>query len=328
MSTVSGASNRNHDCSTQLDTGPDVGQTSQANAVTSQGNTVQQAQSAATGSPPPPSSSARGMCPPAVSGYAASQQQIQAALAGDVRYQELSNAVTTGEEYLKRFANVNAHTVFNGDNAMTLGEIVAVANDKNNPANADAKWLLEHAEVWSSASGLDGRNPGLLTGTEVQQYINNKKAARNARHDEVSAEVKGNPPAKGTKETEGGKGKDEVAGGEVSTEGEAAQTDEAKAPKKTADEVAESVPKAPPSSKSGLDGALDNLVSGADRAERQIEAVINDPNLSDLEKQQKLSKLQQQQQMYMNMLNQLQSMISNTAKLWSDIAMNAVRNIR
>ena len=93
-------------------------------------------------------------------------------------------------------------------------------------------------------------------------------------------------------------------------------------------DVLDSVPKPARSTKPGMEGALDNLGNTADYLQKQMEAVSSDPDLDPASKTAKLSNLQFQQQSAMNMLTQLSQMMQNTIKLWSDIAMNSVRNIK
>jgi flagellin-like hook-associated protein FlgL len=84
----------------------------------------------------------------------------------------------------------------------------------------------------------------------------------------------------------------------------------------------------PPSTKPGIEGALENLGNLGDDLQKQITDTINDPNMDATSKQAKLTQLQSQQQSVMNMLNQISQMLQNVVKMWSDIAMNSVRNMK
>ncbi len=306
----------NIDASTATSTTPlDYTPTEGAGAVClpPQGNSVEQSE--AQTAPPATQSAADGArecSTPTLEGYAQHREDVAQVLKEDPRYQEAEAKLKLAGQLKKDFAAVEGFTIVSGDNLLNYGDVHAVAN---NPAASKAvrdaaKRLLEN---WSEMGGGT-----LLKGSQVQQHAVAMKKERDAIEAEVSAALRGVAPelpiVPAVTVEAGGDGV-ENSGGSVQ------ETKEVKT------NPADDVPKPAPSTKPGLDGALENLGNGLDHVMAKIDAVAN----SDMEpgaKQAALTKLQFEQQALANMMNQLSTMMSNMVKLWSDIAMNAVRNIR
>jgi hypothetical protein len=100
---------------------------------------------------------------------------------------------------------------------------------------------------------------------------------------------------------------------------------------KTVDEVIGSIPKPAESSLPGYGGALENLTNTVDYMKNCVLALAREiqknPDKS-TELSTKMAMMQNDIQQVMNMINQLNTMMSNISKLWSDMAMNAIRNIK
>lgn len=251
--------------------------------------------------PPPqtqgPASGARDATQPTSKGYAAtkgpSQQEIDAAT------QQVKDL-----QLMSSLPNKFNHDAEEG--IFSLEWVRAVANDGwRFPHERDAARRLLDSGAWALA---DADHSGKLTLGEASAY---------------ASQLQGKAPAPSAGST-GRTPSDADIGGSK----DPGRTSDTKEPKKTVQDVMDSVPKPERSTKPGMEGALDNLGNTADYLQKQMEAVANDPDLDPAAKSAKLQNLQFQQQSAMNMLTQLSQMMQNTIKLWSDIAMNSVRNIK
>lgn len=268
----------------------------------------------APNAPPPsahgPASDARDATQPTSTGYAASTPPPNVdGGRPPVASQESMDAAQLAKDmqYILSIPNQE----FGGTKGVvSLEWLRAVANDpfRGPDSKAAAHRLLSNS-TWAHA---DADHSGKLTLGEAVAYADKMKGQSSGASTASSTASAGHAPSDA-----------DVTG--TSSSGNAASTD---APKKTVQDVMDSVPKPAPSSKNGMEGALENLGNTADYLQKQMEAIANDPNIDPSLKTAKLSNLQAQQQAAMNMLNQLAQMMQNTIKLWSDIAMNSVRNIK
>lgn len=255
--------------------------------------------------PPPqaqtPTSAARETTQPTSTGYAASTPPAESQESKDAA-QQLSD-LQLMSSLPNKFNSDAEHGVF------SLAWIRAVANDRLRlPSEREAAQRLLANPQWARA---DADHSGKLTLGEAAAHA-----------DKLKSGVSATPSSGGTSSANGPSDADVT--GASGTTGSSSSAP----PKKTVQDVMDSVPKPSPSTKEGIEGALENLGNSADYLQKQMEAIANDPNLDPAMKTAKLSNLQAQQQAAMNMLNQLAQMMQNTIKLWSDIAMNSVRNIK
>ncbi len=274
--------------------------------------------------PPPPSQSstqgASGSTNNGPTGYAAVKTDIEARLADNEDYQRLGTQISKTESLMGDFSALVALKIPGrpGESALSMDNIRAVANDpfRTPSERAAAQRLIDNPEIL--AKFMKGDDKASLS--DCLSIVEGLRAERKAIKDQVTAEVKAerNVPTPGVGTTTS-----PITGGTTPNPGETTPPGATTPPAPGAD-----IPKPPPSTLPGIDGALENLGNSADHLVKQMEAIANDPNMEAGLKAAKMAQLQAKQQSVMNMLSQLSQMMSNTAKLWSDIAMNSVRNIK
>ncbi len=267
-------------------------------------NEVQQLVDAA---PPPqtqtPTSAARESTQPASTGYAASVEhgaepvkspELQAAeqLQRDIQYL----VSIPNQERWRKDATVSATWVraVANDGARSQGSRDAAAQVLSNPAFARA----------------DANGDGQVSLAEATAYL-----------DKLKGQAVGNSSSHGVSGSSSGS---EIGSTSSVSTGSMEQTGSSDSGSGSSSISGSK----PPSTKPGIEGALENLGNLGDDLQRQITDTINDPKMDATSKQAKLTQLQSQQQSVMNMLNQISQMLQNVVKMWSDIAMNSVRNIR
>lgn len=280
-----------------------------------------------TNMPPPPpqgpASYGRDATQPSQNGYAAPPPNVngpgETHGSKPVESQESKDAAQLAKD-LQYILSIPTQEVGGRPGVVSLTWLQAVVNDpfRSSASKAAAQRLLDNP-AWSRA---DADHSGKLTLGEAGAYADKMKA-----NDAASSSSGGST----TSTTDSGKPPSDADVGGTSPGGATTSTSNsasADAPKKSVQDILDSVPKPPPSSRPGMEGALENLGNSADYLQKQMEAIANDPNLDAGMKSAKMANLQSQQQLAMNMLNQLSQMMQNTMKLWSDIAMNSVRNIK
>ncbi len=166
-----------------------------------------------------------------------------------------------------------------------------------------------------ASSGVSGR----VKVADVVQAFAQLKAKMKVKEDAATQNAKSNmaagqqPP---TSSTGGTSGTDKKEG---------------TPPPKDPNDIVSQVPKPTPSTKAGMEGAMENLNNAQDYLQNAImklaeEAAKNPEKAQALNA--RISMMQNQLQAIGNMISQMMNMISNLSKLWSDVAMNAIRNMK
>lgn len=104
-------------------------------------------------------------------------------------------------------------------------------------------------------------------------------------------------------------------------------------PSSTATQATTSPPFTPivPSKTPGLEGAIENLGSTINSVQQQMTDLTNQltgDSKADAKVQGQITQLNTKLQMLMNLQSSLLTMMSNVSKLWSETAMNAIRNMK
>ncbi|MGV3623686.1 MAG: hypothetical protein ACO1OB_22900 [Archangium sp.] len=252
------------------------------------------------------------------------QYALRDRLANNSEYQDLKKLQDGMSQVEQDFDVALRHSFTPGDGFITHEDLIAIENDPHRPqyVRDAAHRLRTNYRAWSEITGGDGR----ATGTEVAAFRERLGSAmRNierAEEDQVRTDLGAasrvpttgsNDPATGTVGSPGTGGTGGTTGGDK--------------PPGTSTET----PKPTPSTKPGMEGALENL----DQAHKWIQSEIDrliaeaaaDPSKA-ATLQSRLTSLTNNLQAVTNMQNQISQMMSNLTKMWSDIAMNSVRNIK
>ncbi len=260
-----------------------------------------------------PTEGARGATVP-LTGYARTKEMVEERLADRRDYQELKTTLSQAEQLASDFALVEANSLCAGDGVLVWADILAVANDTLRPDSVRqaAARLRDNPTVWEGFAKGDNR---ASTG-DVAAFIASLKSQMKAIRDEVSAEVKADVKAEQGAATPGPGPAGANSGGAAAT-GQQSATSQ--------------IPRPPPSDRPGMDGATENLANTADYLQQQMMALADeaskDPSKATLNAQ-KIAMLQNQFQSVTNMMNQMTQMLSNLSKMWSDVAMNSIRNLK
>ena len=283
-------------------------------------------------------------------GYADIEKEVNERLMADPDYVELKASLEKSKNLEDLFLLVDQYTGLCPDGQIEWGNIVALVNDHNaNPAaRAAAQFFFDNPKIWRAIA-----DNGNWSKTEkAQDYVAGLKAQLKAMKEAVKTEVKAehgldgqaNPgavPGNQTGQT-GQSGQTGQAGSSSTTATADAQqanaANEAKAKKEAAaaaimKEAGEALPKPSPSQFSGLEGASENMNNMIGWGESEIDrltslmAKTDDPAvLKQLENQ--INNMTRRMQQMTALMNQLMTMMQNISKMYSDIAMNAVRNMR
>jgi len=221
------------------------------------------------------------------------------------------------------FVLIDKNVGWRNDDTITMDDILALVNDTNQPnkeARAAAKWLNDHRDVLSSLKKGDDRI-GLH---DVKEFIAGIKAQLKELKDGARAEIKSESGIK-TDSTPA----NTAATGSTATPATASGAD----PKAIMEEAGRALPKPPPSQFSGLEGASDNMNNMIGWAEAETDRLTtlmgktDDPAvLKQLET--KINQMSRRMQQMTALMNQLMTAMQNISKMYSEIAMNSVRNMR
>lgn len=237
----------------------------------------------------------------------------------DPDYRELKELLDKCDGLEAMFYLIDTHVGTRNNDTICLDDILALVGDVKQPNKAvrDAGvWLNDHREVWSAIAKGDA----LVGLHDVKEFIAGLKAQlkemKTTARAKVDAENVPAPPA--TTPQPGAAGAQSGAGGTGT-------------PAPAGPSVESLVPRPPPSSLPGMDGATENLSITADYLQAQMMALAQEasdkPEKATLNAQ-KIAMLQNKFQAVTNMMNQLTQMLSNMSKMWSDVAMNSIRNLK
>jgi hypothetical protein len=239
-------------------------------------------------------------------------QEVSERLANDPDYQRVDQELKDALGLQKDWLLVEGNSPMANDGKLTLADISVVASDPLRPQNVrDAANRLLANPTFLTAVNKDDT---LASAQDVAAYVQGLRTEMKAQKDAVTAEVK---QERGVQ-----------ANPQAGAAADSATPNGAPAPAATGSTPAQSVPLPPPSDKPGMEGAMENLGNMGDYYSKQMLAIANDSSIDPGKKSALIADLQTKQQATMNMLNQLIQMMQNTSKLWSDIAMNSVRNIK
>lgn len=220
------------------------------------------------------------------------------------------------------FTLVDRHTGAAADKRIEYGNLVALVNDKgaDAAARAAAQRLLDNASLWNAIS-KDDQWVGIH---DVKALIQERKNAVNTAREAVANQARAE---RGVPTATTGASNDAA----TMNPGAGTTTPDGTTPADGTSPTDATTPKPPPSTKPGVEGALENLANGQDWIQKELERLANeaaaDPSKATA-LQAKMTMLQNQYQALANMTTQLSQMLSNLTKMWSDIAMNSVRNIK
>ncbi len=241
-------------------------------------------------------------------------QMLDERLMSDPEYVKLKALCDDADAHLMSdFLLVDQFTGIWPDKNIQYQDLIALRDDtKANPAAREAALrLLANSEVWQAISKTDN----LVGVADVETFLATQKTKLAEMKSAVSAEVKAELQAEtANAATAGGAG--------------------------TAGATGASGPRGPlfaastPSTKSGMEGAVENVnnaIQNIGTSMNSIMAEIADPKTTPerrKELQNQYNELQQLQSMLTAMYTQMQEAISNLMKMYSDVAMNSVRNMK
>lgn len=266
--------------------------------------------------PPPttqgPASCARDATQPTSTGYAASAQPPNVNGPGEthgakpVESQESKDAAQLAKD-LQYILSIPTQEPGGKPGVVSLTWLQAVANDPfRSKASKEAANRLLNNPAWSRA---DADHSGKLTLGEAGAYADKMKSGATSGGSPGSTADGVHSTAVDVGETPGAAEGSASSGDLGSTASAATKNDYP----------------------STLDGSVAGLYDAQTSLQDQLtklskEAAASPEKASQLQGQ--ISLLTNQLQVLNNMTQMLQNLISNTAKMWNDIAMNAVRNIR
>jgi hypothetical protein len=232
-------------------------------------------------------------------------------------YVALQDKLAACEGLEEMFLLIDKNVGWRDDGIVLMSDILALVNDTNQPntkLRESAKWLNDHRDVLFALKKGDDRI-GLH---DVQNFIAGMKAELKGMKDVARAEVKEEMGIKTGTQT----GATQSAATAGSPEGAAIMT-----------EAGQALPKPVPSQMSGLEGASENLNNMIGWGESEIDRLTtlmgktDDPAvLKQLEN--KINQMSRRMQQMTALMNQIMTAMQNISKMYSDIAMNSVRNIR
>lgn len=246
------------------------------------------------------------------------EQMVNERLANDPEYQALQAKLEKWKGLESDYALIDRYSGFiTGDGTVTLENIRAVANNSHPDAaeaNAAAKRLLGAMDVWNEISKGDNQ-----AGThDVMAFLAGMRDQLKGMKDSARADIRAEQGLTANPAT-----------GSAAAGGAAAGTSST-----TADGAATLFKASAPSTKPGMEGAVENINNALTSIGNEmgtLMAKMTDPKTPP-EERQKLqaayNELQQLQSMLMAMYKQLQEAISNMVKMYSEVAQNSIRNMR
>lgn len=237
------------------------------------------------------------------------------------------------------FGQIDGFQGWRNDSIVELWDLEEIVKNASAPAAAReaAQLLLDNPGLWRKlATKVENDNRVSLKDlADVLSEARNKvKSLKDGIRDEVKAELgvqtngqaaTGGTPATGADASKAAKDAQAAKDAEAAKRSEEAQ--------KVLAEAEKSLPKPAPSKYSGLEGASENLNNMVGWGESEIDRLTSlmsktdDPAaLKALEN--KVNQMSRRMQQMTALLNQIMTMMQNISKMYSDIAMNAVRNMR
>lgn len=208
-----------------------------------------------------------------------------------------------------------------GDGLISMADIKAAAADPAAPGHEAAKMLLRNPRL---VSLLDPDGNGCISAESLRALADELKAQVYGKEADVEAQIL----------AERGAPAGSAGGAAVGEAGEAGALEAEAAVDETGREAEASgaaTPRPAPSTKPGVEGASENLANAADWLQQEMLRLANEaaahPEKATALNQQ-IAMMQAQLQAIMNLMNQLTTLMSNLSKLWSDIAMNSIRNLK
>lgn len=243
-------------------------------------------------------------------------QMLDERLMSNPEYVKLKTLCDAADAHLMSdFLLVDQFTGISPDKIIQLQDLIALRDDtKANPAAREAALrLLANPEVWQAISKTDN----LVGVADVEAFLATQKTKLAELKGAVSAEVRAELQA-------------ETANAATASGAGAAGVGATGAGGPRGPLFAASTP----STKSGMEGAVENVnnaIQSIGTSMNSIMAEIADPKTTperrkDLQNQ--YNELQQLQSMLTAMYTQMQEAISNLMKMYSDVAMNSVRNMK
>lgn len=246
------------------------------------------------------------------------QSSLKDRLANNSEYQDLKK-LQDGMSQVEQDFNLLMQNHFTVDDGfLTYADLMAVSNDGRRPqyVRDAANRLLANNRAWMEITGADGRASGAEVAAFRERLGSAMRNIEKTEEDQVRTDLGAvaRTPANGSKDPATGAG-------------ETNETPRGDKPPEASTET----PKPPPSTRPGTEGALENLANGQDWIQKEIERLANEAAKDPAKApalQARISMLQNQFQVLANMSTQINQMMSNITKMWSDIAMNSVRNIK
>lgn len=288
-------------------------------------------QSSAAGAP---ADGAREATEPAKAGWRSVNEEVEERLNADPEYAELKAKYETHKGMANDFAIVDQACWFGpGDGLLGLADIQSVANDpaQTPEARAAAQRLLQDMAVFNEAAAGNQQ----LTSSEVMTFLKNLKGELSARKAAMTEKVEGEHAKKAEQSSGSAASGQTGQAGRAGGNGQAGATAEGKdaATQEVIAQIDQSNPKPAPSEFSGLEGATENMNNMIGWGESEIDRLTelmgktDDPaTLKKLEN--KINQMTRRMQQMTALMNQLATAMQNISKMYSDIAMNAVRNMR
>lgn len=250
----------------------------------------------------------------------------------DPDYRELKAKLESCEGLEEKFHLIDKHVGFRDNSTITLDDILALVNDTNaDPTLREAaKWFNDNRGVLAALK----KDDNLIGLHDVKNFIAGMRAQAKEMKDAARAEIKsengvGNGP---TATNNNGATATNTAGATSSDKTPAQLQKEAEAKAIMAD-ANNSLPKPAPSQFSGLEGASENLNNMLGWAEAETDRLTelmgktDDPAaLKQLEV--KINQMSRRMQQMTALTNQIMTAMQNISKMYSDIAMNSVRNMK
>lgn len=302
--------------------------------------------------PPPPKATQETTQAQQGAGYAPDPLE---ALKSDPHYQEVCRDLDLFDQKFE----------FNGVK-YSLEDLINIVDQDNVSSGDGIVWRkdLEHTNYWHKnsgdlkdfasktllASGLNGRlvqltggfNDGVINVASLRQKIADLKAEKGRLESEAKGPQAPAPSAPGA--TQPGTATQSGAGTQPGTSTQSGSqpnptttTTSGATGELSKDEITalmdQQTPRPEMSHGGGLEGAQDNMTKTLGWCEQEIDRLTelmgktSDPAVQK-QLEMKINRLTRQLQSVTAMINQISTLISNLSKMWSDIAMNAIRNIR
>jgi hypothetical protein len=248
------------------------------------------------------------------------EERVQDRLASDRSYQADKQQYETWGSIVDEL-NLIDSVASNGnpDGVVTKDDLLAVAKNPNcdAAARAAAQRLLAHIEIFQILDGAehDGKIGIHNASRWIADVRNNLQAKEDGARDVVMAELSATPSAQnrpGPQQTDS-----RTASQQTNTSSQSS--------------ASSPTPKPASSPQPGLEGATADLAANSEWLQSEIirlgKDAAADPSRAASINAEIAVKTNQLQQLT-NMQSQLMQMMSNLSKLWSDVAMNSIRNLK